>query len=128
MISSPQTTEVIVDTNAVFNRPGVMGALRAGETPVMTQTVSAELSHVVGRGSLKMPRFASELGVVADVMDVHTWINILGQLEALRRGQPGLFGDGSIGARTLRTGRPVITADQNFATVLRSMGVDVRLL
>jgi hypothetical protein len=111
----------------VFNRPGVEAALRAGETPVITQTVSAELSNVVARGPLKMPRFAGELGVVDDVMDIHTRINIRGQLEALRRGQPGLFGDGSIGATAINTGRPVITADENFAAVLRSMGVEVRV-
>jgi hypothetical protein len=46
---------VIVDTNAVFNRPGVEVALNPGETPVMAQTTSAELQNLVARGPMKIP-------------------------------------------------------------------------
>lgn len=127
-LSAPRAPQqVIVDTNAVLNRPGVQGALGAGEVPVMTGTTQAELANLVAGGRIKMPHFASELGVIDDVMDVNTRINIRGMLEAMRRGQPGLFGDGAIGATAVRTGSPVITADRNFAAVLRSLGVEVRV-
>lgn len=73
---------------------------------------------------MKAPRFASELGTIDDVMDVNTRILIRGQM---RPGQPGLFGDGSIGATAIARGLPVITSDKNFAAVLRQMGVEVRV-
>lgn len=120
------TNNVIVDTNAVYNRPGTLGALRPGETPVMTRTTVGELANNAASGRLKPPGFANELGVVDDVMDVNTRINIRGELQAIRPGQRGLFGDGSIGATAVNTGYPVITADKNFATVLEGMGVQVR--
>jgi RHS repeat-associated protein len=118
--------QVITDTNAVFNRPLVESSLNAGETPVMTRTTSAELSNLVARGPLKMPGFARELGQIDDVMDVNTRINIRGLLEGIKPGQPGLFGDGSIGATALNTGLPVITSDKNFAAVLQQFGVESR--
>lgn len=126
LLSSNATNNVIVDTNAVYNRPGTLGALQPGETPVMTRTTVGELANNAASGRLKPPRFANELGVVDDVMDVNTRINIRGELEAIRPGQRGLFGDGSIGATAVNTGYPVITADKNFATVLEGMGVQVR--
>lgn len=120
------TNNVIVDTNAVYNRPGTLGALQPGETPVMTRTTVGELANNAASGRLKPPGFANELGVVDDVMDVNTRINIRGELEAIKPGQRGLFGDGSIGATAVSTGYPVITADKNFAMVLEGMGVQVR--
>jgi predicted nucleic acid-binding protein len=93
----------------------------------MTGTTAAELSNNAAAGKLKIPRFASELDVVDDVMDVNGRINIRGQLESLSPGQRGLFGDGSIGATAIRTGWPVITADKKLAAVLRAMGVEVRV-
>ena len=120
------TNNVIVDTNAVYNRPGTLGALQPGETPVMTRTTVGELANNAASGRLKPPGFANELGVVDDVMDVNTRINIRGGLEAIKPGQRGLLGDGSIGATAVNTGYPVITADKNFATVLEAMGVQVR--
>lgn len=120
-------SRVIVDTNAVFNRPGVMGALNPGEMPVMTQTTSAELGNLVARGSVKMPRFAGDLPQISDVMDVNTRINIRGMIADMKPNSPGLFGDGSIGATALDTGFPVITADKNFAAVLAQLGVEVRV-
>jgi hypothetical protein len=85
--------QVIVDTNAVFNRPGVEAALNPGETPVVTQTTRAELQYLVARGSVKMPRFAGGLPVISDVMDVNTRINIRGMIAAMTPTSPGLFGD-----------------------------------
>ena len=120
--------QVIVDTNAVLNRPGVEGVLRPGEVPVITATTQAELNSLVGRGRIKMPGFADELSVIEDVMDIHTRINIRGQLEAMRPGQSGLFGDGSIGTTAIRTGSPIITADKSFAQLMLRLGVEVRLL
>lgn len=73
-----------------------------------------------------MPRYASELGRINDVMDVNTRINIRGMLETIKPGQSGLFGDGSIGATAVNTGMPVLTADKNFAAVLRQLGVEAR--
>jgi predicted nucleic acid-binding protein len=117
-------TNVILDTNAVFNRAGVDAALRSGETPVVTQTTRAELANLVASGRVAMPRYAGELRTIPDVMDVDLRINIRG---AMRPGQRGLFGDGAIGATAVRTGSPVITADRNFASVLESLGVEVRI-
>lgn len=114
---------VIVDTNAVFNRSGVNAALRSGETPVVTQTTRAELANLVASGRVGMPRYAEDLRTIPDVMDVHLRINIRG---AMRPGQRGLFGDGAIGATAVRNGSPVITADRNFGSVLESFGVEVR--
>lgn len=119
---------VIVDTNAVFNRPGVTAALNPGEMPAITQTTRAELRNIVARGRVKMPGFAGELPVVDDVMNVGLRIDIRGAQAAVRPNQAGLFGDGSIGATAVRTGYPVITADRNFAAILQQFGVDVRLL
>jgi RHS repeat-associated protein len=115
---------VILDTNAVFNRPGVEAALRAGEAPVVTGTTRAELANLVASGKVGMPRYAAELKTIPDVMDVDLRINIRG---AMRPGQRGLFGDGAIGATAVRTGSPVITADRNFASALESLGVEVRI-
>jgi RHS repeat-associated protein len=120
------SSQVIVDTNAVFNRAGVEAALNAGETPVITRTTSAELRNLVARGPLKMPRYAGELDGIEDVMDVNTRINIRGMLEGIRGGEPGLFGDGSIGATAINRGLPVITDDRNFASALEQLGVEVR--
>ena len=59
-------------------------------------------------------------------MDVNTRIEIRGQLAEISPTQRGMFGDGTIGATAVNTGYPVITADKKFATVLDSMGVEVR--
>jgi predicted nucleic acid-binding protein len=40
--------------------------------------------------------------------------------------QAGLFNDGAIGATALNRGLPLITADKNLTTVLKSLGVEVR--
>jgi hypothetical protein len=77
----------------------VDAALNPGETPVMTQTTAAELQNLVARGSVKMPRFAGDLPVISDVMDVSTRINIRGMIAAMKPNSPGLFGDGSIAGR-----------------------------
>jgi rRNA-processing protein FCF1 len=126
-VAGAPAQQVIVDTNAVLNRPGVTSALRPGEVPVVTATTRAELSNLVARGRIKMPRFADELGSIDDVMDIQMRINIRGELEVLKPGQPGLFGDGAIGTTAIQTGSPIITADQAFAAVLRSLGVEVRV-
>jgi hypothetical protein len=102
---------VIVDTNAVYDRPGTIGALRPGEVPVVTRTTPAEIANNAASGKLKPPDFLNELDV-DDVMDVNTRINIRSQLDALRPGQRGLFGDGSIGASAINTGSPVVTGGQ----------------
>jgi RHS repeat-associated protein len=117
---------VIVDTNSVYNRPGVEAALNPGETPVITQTSVAELRNLAAGGVMKMPRFAGELPVINDVMDVSTRINIREMLTAIKANQRGIFGDGSIGATALNYGLPVITADRNFAAVLEQLGLEVR--
>jgi hypothetical protein len=117
---------VIVDTNAVYNKPGVLGALNSGEVPVVTGTTRAEIANLAAAGRMKPPGFAGELGTVPDIMDVNLRINIRAQLAALKPGQPGLFGDGAIGATAIRSGSSVITSDKTFATVLRSYGVNVR--
>ena len=79
--------QVIVDTNATVNRPGVMAALRPGETPVMTRTVQAELRNIVARGSLKgFPKFANELPVIEDTMDLDTRILIRSRIKRYRAG------------------------------------------
>lgn len=100
--------------------------MNPGETPVMTQSTSAELQNLVARGPMKMPRFAGELPVIDDVMDVNARINIRGMIAAIKPNSPGLFGDGAIGASALSNGLPVITADRNFAAVLQQLGVEVR--
>jgi len=118
--------QVIVDTNAVYNRPGVLAALNPGETPVITQTTNAELRGLAAAGRMHMPSFARDLPVINDVMDVNTRINVRGMLEEIKPGQRGLFGDGSIGATALNHGLPVITSDKALTTVLKSLGVEVR--
>ena len=119
--------QVIVDTNATVNRPGVMAALRPGETPVMTRTVQAELRNIVARGSLKgFPKFANELPVIEDTMDLDTRILIRSRIKDIAPASPGLFGDGAIGATAVNRGLPVITNDRNLTTVLRWLGVEVR--
>jgi hypothetical protein len=55
-------------------------------------------------------------------MNVSVRINIRG---AMRPGQPGLFGDGSIGVTVLTRGSSLITFDKNFSNVMQSLGVDV---
>lgn len=124
----PPPNRVIVDTNAVFNRPGVQANLQPGEVPVVTQTTRAELSNLAARPNnpRKIPRYAGELDTIPDVMDVNTRIDIRGQLAEISPTQRGMFGDGTIGATAVNTGYPVITADKKFATVLESMGVEVR--
>ena len=123
---SPAPRSVIVDTNAVYNKPGVLGALNAGEVPVVTGTTRAEIANLAAAGRMKPPGFAGELGTVPDIMDVNLRINIRTQLAELKPRQPGLFGDGAIGATAVRSGSSVITSDRTFAAVLRSYGVDVR--
>jgi RHS repeat-associated protein len=118
--------QVIVDTNSVYSRPGVEAALNPGETPVITQTTVAELRNLAAGGVMKMPRFAGELPVINDVMDVNMRINIREMLTSIRANQRGIFGDGSIGATALDYGLPVITADRNFAAVLEHLGLEVR--
>ncbi len=61
---------------------------------------------------MKPPHFAGELDTVPDIMDIHLRINLRGQLAALKAGQPGLFGDGAIGATAIRSGSPVITGGE----------------
>lgn len=73
-----------------------------------------------------MPRFANEIEVIDDVSDSATRIRIRGSLEALKRKQPGLFGDGAIGATAHRLGLPIVTGDKRLAQVLESMGLEVR--
>jgi hypothetical protein len=118
--------QVIVDTNAVYNRPGVLAALNPGETPVMTQTTTVELRGLATAGRMHLPRFASDLPVINDIMDVNTRINIRGLLADINPRQRGLFGDGSIGATALNRGLPVITSDKALTTVLKSLGIEVR--
>jgi RHS repeat-associated protein len=118
---------VIVDNNTVLDQAGVEAALQAGERPVVTQTVRAELRNIVARGQIKgMPRFADSLKTISDVMDVDLRINIRAAVAAGRPGQAGLFGDGAIGATAVRTGSAVITKDDAFASALKSFGVAVR--
>jgi predicted nucleic acid-binding protein len=104
----------------------VLAALNPGETPVITQTTTAELRGLATAGRMHMPGYARELPVINDVMDVNTRINIRGMLADIKPGQRGLFGDGSIGATALNRGLPVITSDKAFTTVLKSLGVEVR--
>ena len=121
--------EVIVDTNAVYNKGGTLGKLHPGETPVVTEMTSVELVNNANRGKPKYPRFANELRTVPDAMDVHTRINIRAEIIARTGGKrtiPGLFGDGVIGATALKTNRPIITSDKAFADVLEDMGAEVR--
>ncbi len=75
-----------------------------------------------------MPRIADSLDPIRDVMNVNARINIRGALEELKPGQPGLFGDGRIGATVLDTGLPFITGDRLLSQVLTRMGGTVRLL
>lgn len=114
--------EVILDTNAVYRWREVQGMLRAGDTPVVTRTTQAELRNLAAAGRMKTPGYMGEFGVVDDVMNVNARINIRG---AMRPGQPGLFGDGSIGATALARGSSLVTFDRNFAEVMRRFGVDV---
>ena len=94
----------------------------------MTGTTLAEIANNAARGKLKPPGFLNELGVIDDVMDINTRINIRSQVDALKPGQRGLFGDGSIGATAVNTGSPVVTRDKKLAEVLESMGIEVRRL
>jgi hypothetical protein len=87
-----------------------------------------ELANVTAREGMFMPRAAESMGTIDDVMDVNARINIRGALAALRPGQAGLFGDGSIGATVLGTGSPFITGDRALAWVLSQAGGDVRFL
>ncbi|BAK34420.1 hypothetical protein MLP_14060 [Microlunatus phosphovorus NM-1] len=123
---APLPQQVIVDTNAVFNRPGVINALNDGEVPVVTQTTRAEINNLVAGGRMKQPRFATELDTIPDVMDIHTRINIRGEMAAAKPNQRGLFGDGSIAATAINTGNPVITSDKGLTDVLTNHGIEVR--
>ena len=125
-VPKPVANTVIVDTNAVYNKAGVLGALNSGEVPVVTGTVRAEIANLAAAGRMKPPRFASELGTIPDIMDVNLRINLRGQLAALKPAQPGLFGDGVIGATAIRSGSAIITSDKALGAVLKSYGVDVR--
>jgi len=126
--SATEATPAILDTNAVFAFNKASALLKPGEVPVVTGTTRAELANVVARSDgMFMPRVANSLDTIQDVMDVDTRINIRGALAGLRPGQPGLFGDGSIGATVLATGSPFITGDRALAQVLSGMGADVRL-
>lgn len=120
---APNTTrEVIFDTNAVYGRQRAQGLLQAGDVPVITRTTQAEIRNLAAAGRMKPPGYLDDFAVIDDVMDVNTRINIRG---ALRPGQRGIFGDGSIGATAINRGSPVITFDRNFADVLRQFGVNV---
>jgi predicted nucleic acid-binding protein len=68
---------------------------------------------------MKAPGYLDDFVVIDDVMDVNTRVNIRA---AMRPGQPGLFGDGSIGATALLRGSPVVTFVRNFAEVLAQFG------
>jgi hypothetical protein len=117
---------VIVDTNALTDRSGVMAALGPGETPVVTGGTVAELRNIVTRGSIKMPAFAHELPSIPDVMDVNTRINIRGSLADIAYPQKGILNDGTLGATAVNRGLPVITKDARLTRVLTNLGVDVR--
>lgn len=115
---------VIVDTNEVLDKPGVERLLKPGEKPVITDTIVAELKNNVARGKHHMPRYASELDVIRDSMDVDLRINMRASIKSKK----GLFGDGVIGATAVRTRSPVITNDKHFADALRDhFGVEVRM-
>lgn len=75
---------------------------------------------------MKQPRFATELDTIPDVMDIHTRINIRGEMAAAKPNQRGLFGDGSIAATAINTGNPVITSDKGLTDVLTNHGIEVR--
>ena len=120
---APQATrEVILDTNAVYRWRDAQGLLRAGDVPVITRTTQAEIRNLAAAGRMKPPGYLDDFGVIDDVMDVNTRITIRG---AMRPGQPGLFGDGSIGATAINRGSSILTYDRNFADVLRQFGVNV---
>lgn len=113
---------MILDTNAVYRWREAQGFLRAGDVPVITRTTQAEIRNLAAAGRMKPPGYLDDFAVIDDVMDVNTRIDIRG---AMRPGQPGLFGDGSIGATAINRGSSMLTFDRNFADVLRQFGVNV---
>ena len=121
-------SQVILDTNAVFKFKAAQALVQAGESPVVTDTTRAELANVASREGMSMPHVADTLHTIRDVMEVNTRINIRGALDELKPGQPGIFGDGSIGATVLDTGLPFITGDRLLSQVLTRMAGSVRLL
>jgi RHS repeat-associated protein len=123
------SSQVILDTNAVIRYSDAERLLDPEEDAVITRTTVAELNNLVARGTIKgMPRVASRLEVIDDVMAVNARINIRGAISAMGVTRRGLFGDGSIGATAERLGLPVITGDKNFGDVLAALGVEVRRL
>ncbi len=51
---------LIVDSNAVYGRPGTIGALRPGEVSVVTRSTPADLANDAASGKFKPPGFLNE--------------------------------------------------------------------
>jgi RHS repeat-associated protein len=66
--------KILLDTNAViaYGEAVAGGLIRAGESPVITETVLAELNNLVELGEIELPAIVKELEVVADAVDVTT--------------------------------------------------------
>ena len=116
-------TEVIIDTNAVYQLPKALKLLKPGEVPVITRTIMAELRNNALHGTMRYPFAAAGLKVVEDASDVLTAIKVRGSIKALRplKAVRGLFGDGRIGATAINTGRRVISADKDFIKALNQI-------
>jgi hypothetical protein len=120
------TTPVLVDTNMVYNRPGVDALLQPHEYPVISTTVRAEIANNASAGKIRTPNYIDDFPVIADGGDLHTRIDVRGELEQLRKNQRGLYGDGVVGAIAVDDGIPLITADKRLAQVVSGMGGEVR--
>jgi len=123
-VISSSSSEVIIDTNAVYNMRQVNQLLNPGEVPVITKTTLAEMRNLAAQGRMSMPNYINQIKVIDDVVDVNVAIRIRETIRSLttKLNLPGLLGDGRIGATALQTGRRLITSDKLLIKTIQQMG------
>ena len=122
----------ILDTNAVIEYRRALTLLEAGESPVMTRTVAAELRGLLARsargerGIRGMPGIASKLEAISESGGPRLRIAIREIIEQSPGHSGALFPDGAIGGTALNLRRPLITFDKDLARAVRLLGGEVR--
>ena len=124
--------EVLIDTGAVIRKTW-QTLLLPDEEPVVTPTILAELTEVSSRPGMGMPGIIPSR-LVPDSIDLSVASEVTARLRANRGPgnentvRDGDQNDGLIGSTVVTTGRPIITTDSGFRTVLGEFGAEARLL
>ncbi len=113
-----------------YERIVAEGLLKAGETPVISETVLSELETLSAEGRIAMPNIVQDLEVIPDATDVGAQPmirEVLGQLSnatgPLDEVQ-GLANDAIIGNTAISNGMTLITGDLRFAAAMTEIGFE----